>query len=166
MATSIEQTRRESEQFRVLLVEDNAGDTYWMKLMLAELGVEWPVTVATDGQEALDYLLKRGRHADAPDFDLIFLDINIPKISGVEVLQALQGEREYPICIVSGSVYEREFLESQFQIDSRRYAVKPVNPEAILEALECFDHLTAVAEEIRSKLPEVVKTCATGLVCA
>jgi CheY-like chemotaxis protein len=155
-----------SERFRVLLVEDNPSDAYWMKLMLAELGVECPVTVATDGEEALDYLLKRGRHADAPAFDLIFLDINIPKVSGVEVLEALQGEQEYPICIVSGSTYERQCLGSPFKMDPRRYAVKPVNPSAILEALECFAHLRPIAEEIRSSLPQVVKTCTTGLVWA
>jgi CheY-like chemotaxis protein len=118
------------------------------------------------GHEALDHLLKRGRYADVPAFDLIFLDINIPKISGIEVLQAIQGQREHPICIVSGSVYERESLESQFKIDPRRYAVKPVSPEAILEAMECFEHLRPLAEEIQSKLSPIVTTCVTGLVWA
>lgn len=121
-------------------------------MQLRELRLDCVLSIAGDGEHAVDLLLKRGAVADIPEPHIIFLDINLPKLSGIDVLTALQEHKKYPVCIVSGSRSEQEFVRERFKLDARCYAIKPVTPESILDAFDCFDHLKELAAELRPRL--------------
>src|SRR3954454_19169472 len=96
---------------KILVVEDNDADTHYLKMVLDRMGVPYTMSILGDGESALNFLLKRGVYSKAPNPDLIFLDLNLPKLSGVEVLEALPPSRSYPFCILTGSALERDKLK-------------------------------------------------------
>ena len=83
--------RNEPETTRILLVEDDPGDVLITRESLAESRLPCDLSVVGDGAAALDYLHKRGDHADAPTPHLVLLDLNLPKVSGREVLAEAKG---------------------------------------------------------------------------
>ncbi len=133
---------------KILVVEDNDADTYYLKLVLDRMGVIYSMSVLGDGESAVSFLLKRGEFSKAFNPDLIFLDLNLPKLSGVEVLEALPPFRRFPICILTGSAMERDKLKKKFGIRRIAYVVKPVTREMILNCFRCYDHLAPLAEQI------------------
>ncbi len=133
---------------KILLVEDNDADACYLQMVLDRMGVAYTITILGDGESALNFLLKRGEDAQAPTPDLIFLDLNLPKLSGVEVLEALPPSRRFPFCILTGSPLERDKLKKKFGIRRIAYVVKPVTREMILNCFRCYDHLGPLAEQI------------------
>jgi len=133
---------------KILVVEDNEADTYYLKLVLDRMGVAHSMSVLGDGASAVNFLLKRGEYAKAPNPDLIFLDLNLPKLSGVEVLESLPSSRRLPFCILTSSALERDKLKKKFGIRRIAYVVKPITREMILNCFRCYDHLAPLAEEI------------------
>jgi two-component system, chemotaxis family, response regulator Rcp1 len=98
----------------VLLVEDNEGDVFLTSELLYHVAmVEKKLNVVNDGAEALDYILKRNKYEQAERPDLIVLDINLPKISGREVLSFLKLSEVYqsiPVIIYTTSGAESDIL--------------------------------------------------------
>ena len=133
---------------KILAVEDNDADTYYLKLVLDRMGVAYTMSVLGDGESAVNFLLKRGEFAKAFNPDLIFLDLNLPKLSGVEVLEALPPFPRFPVCILTGSAMERDKLKKKFGIRRIAYVVKPVTREMILNCFRCYEHLAPLAEQI------------------
>jgi CheY-like chemotaxis protein len=133
---------------KILVVEDNDADTYFLKNVLDRMGVVYSISVLGDGESALNFLLKRGEYSTAWNPDLIFLDLNLPKLSGVELLEALPPLRRFPFCILTGSTLERDKLKKKFGIRRIAYVVKPVTREMILNCFRCYDHLAPLAEQI------------------
>jgi len=133
---------------KILLVEDNEADAQYLQDVLSRMGVSYSITVLGDGESAVKFLLKRGEYAQAPNPDLIFLDLKLPKLSGVEVLEALPASRQFPLCILTGSSLERTELKKKFGIRRIAYVVKPVSREMILNCFRCYRHLAPLAEEI------------------
>jgi two-component system, chemotaxis family, response regulator Rcp1 len=90
----------------ILLVEDNPGDVRLAQEGLRQSKVPNHLSVARDGEQALQILQRKGVHADAPRPQLVLLDINLPKRSGFEVLAELKADRELrgiPVLILSTS---------------------------------------------------------------
>jgi chemotaxis family two-component system response regulator Rcp1 len=135
-------------RFKFLVVEDNDLDVLKLQTTLKEMGVECSLSVVTDGEAAVDFVLKRGRYAGAPNPDLIFLDLHLPKLSGIEVLRAIPNSRALPICVVTGSGAERDALKNQFGVRRIAYLIKPVDRYGLLNCFRCYDHLRPIAEEI------------------
>ena len=133
---------------KILLVEDNDADAYYLRMVLDRMGVPYTMSVLGDGESALNFLLKRGEYARAWNPDLIFLDLNLPKLSGVEVLEALPPLRRFPFCILTGSTLERDTLKKKFGIRRIAYVIKPVTREMILNCFRCYDRLAPLAEQI------------------
>ena|SRR5438477_5013291 len=133
---------------KILVVEDNDADTYYLKSVLDRMGVVYTMSVLGDGESAVNFLLKRGEFTKAWNPDLIFLDLNLPKLSGVEVLEALPSSRRFPFCILTGSDLERDKLKKKFGIRRIAYVVKPVSRDMILNCFRCYDHLAPLAEQI------------------
>lgn len=91
---------------RILIVEDNPGDVHLTNAALRDAKVAHEAYVVTDGEEALAYLNRRAPYANAPEPDVIFLDLNIPKINGHQVLATIKRDprlRHIPVVVVSGS---------------------------------------------------------------
>jgi CheY-like chemotaxis protein len=95
----------------VFLVEDNAADVDLFRMALDDASVACDLVVFDDGSDLVDYILRPGQETDRPKPDLIILDLNLPKIGGLEVLQIIRQEPEYEkvnIAVMSSSPSIRE----------------------------------------------------------
>jgi CheY-like chemotaxis protein len=122
----------------ISVVEDNPPDVAWLKMMLNEAGLCHHITVAEDGEQAVDCLLRRGRYAGCPTADLIFLDMNLPKFGGLEILYRVPGSECLPVCILSSSKAEEGLVRAHFGRPVG-YLTKPVSAAALLECLQVYN---------------------------
>ena len=117
------------EMVDILLVEDNPGDVRLTVEVLKMGKVRNRLAVASDGVEALDYLHRRGKFANAFRPDIILLDLNLPKKDGREVLAELKSDpdlKRIPIVILTTSSAEADVLKS-YNLRANCYIVKPVD---------------------------------------
>jgi two-component system response regulator len=125
----------------ILLVEDNPDDELLTLRALRKNGVTGEVVVARDGVEALDYLFGTGAHAGRDTNvmpQLILLDLNLPKIDGLEVLRRLRADertRLLPVVILTSSREQKDMLEG-YGLGANSYVRKPVNFEQFVRAVE------------------------------
>ncbi|MBB6600562.1 response regulator [Luteimonas sp. MC1825] len=116
----------------ILLVEDNPDDVELTRIAFAEANIANALTVVTDGAAALDYLFARGAHADRDPDDLpsiVLLDLNLPKVDGREVLQAIRSHertRSLPVVVLttSGEPFD---VEASYALGANSYIRKPVD---------------------------------------
>jgi CheY-like chemotaxis protein len=137
------------ERIEILLIEDDAGDTLMIKEAFEDNKVTNSVTCITDGEQAIDYLLRRGDHAGAPRPDLILLDLNLPRRSGHEVLAEIKAHddlRVIPVVVLTTSAAEEDVLRS-YQLHANAYVTKPVD----------FDQFIGVVRQIDNFFVSVVK---------
>lgn len=116
----------------ILLVEDNPADIILIKHTLKSMNVLNNITVAEDGEKALE-ILDQEDQANLPD--LIVLDLNLPKIEGREVLKRIKSTKhlkDIPVVIMSGSVAEKDRQEA-LDMEASAYIVKPLNLEKLIE---------------------------------
>ena len=122
----------------VLLVEDNADDVDLSLIAFERAGLSAQVVVARDGVEALDYLFGTGAHAGRDVREqprVVLLDLNLPKVSGHEVLQRMRADprtREVPVVVLTSSLEERDLRES-YRNFANSYVRKPVNFDEFIE---------------------------------
>jgi two-component system response regulator len=119
----------------ILLVEDNAADAELVLRSFTRADVANPVRVAVDGEEALDYVFRRGRFAKLKSAipQLILLDLNLPKISGLEVLHQLKADaraKDIPVVVLTSSRNDATIIECG-QLGVENYILKPVNIESL-----------------------------------
>src|ERR1051325_2844097 len=103
------------KNIEILLVEDNPGDIRLTKEALKESKILSNLHVAIDGVEAIDFLRKRGRFANSPTPDLVLLDLNLPRKSGIEVLEEIKSNGQLkiiPIIVLTTSQSEKDILKS------------------------------------------------------
>ena len=120
----------------ILLVEDDEGDAFLTNNALTKGPVEFELHVVKTGEEALDFVYRRGEHGSAPRPDLILLDLHLPGINGKEVLAELKDHadhRRIPIVVLTSSRAESDILRS-YNLHANAYMVKPGDP-AIFDAL-------------------------------
>jgi len=108
----------------LLLVEDNPNDAELTQRALKKGGLGVGLTIARDGAEALEYLLGVGH----PRPKVVFLDLKLPKIDGIEVLRRLRADertRSIPVVVLTSSQEERDIAEC-YKLGVNSYVVKPV----------------------------------------
>ncbi len=124
---------------RVLLVEDNPDDVEITRRALSKSQVPNVLHVARDGQEAIEFLFgerTNGTLATTPD--LILLDLNLPKVDGIEVLQRVRSSKTHsviPVIVLSSSDREEDVTRS-YRLGSNTYIQKPVEFDAFFYSLE------------------------------
>jgi two-component system response regulator len=124
-----------SEPKTILLVEDNADDEQLTLRAMRQSEVPNIIRVARDGAEALDQLF--GPNAGNRLPDLVLLDLKLPKVSGLEVLQKIRAEektRGLPIVILTSSDEERDIVES-YSLGANSYIRKPVDFDEFIDAV-------------------------------
>ena len=125
---------------KILLVDDNSNDIELALASLEESNLANEVAVARDGVEALDYLYRRGSFADRPSGHpvVVFLDLKMPKIDGLEVLRQIKGDPELksiPTVVLTSSREEQDLVES-YHLGANAYVVKPVAFESFVEVVK------------------------------
>lgn len=144
---------------RILIVEDDPNDVELTLTALADYNLANEVVVARDGQQALDYLYARGefsaRSSENPA--VMLLDLKLPKIGGLEVLQQVRSDpklKMIPVVVLTSSNEEKDLIRS-YELGVNAYVVKPVDFHEFVNAVKELGVFWAV---INAPPPGSVKT--------
>ncbi len=135
----------------ILLAEDSPADAEMAIDALREANLANPIVHVEDGVEAMEYMLRQGRFADREPGDpaVLLLDIKMPRMDGLEVLQKLRDRPEYkhlPVVILSSSREESDLARS-WNLGVNAYVVKPVDIDQFFEAVKTLGRFWAVFNE-------------------
>ncbi|OUM03938.1 response regulator [Variovorax sp. JS1663] len=136
---------------RIVLVEDDPHDVELTLTALDEYKLANEVVVLRDGEEALDYVYRRGTYAtrDPGNPAVLLLDLKLPKVDGLEVLQDLKSHEEFrviPIVVLTSSREERDKVAS-YQLGVNGYVVKPVDFHEFVNAIKELGIFWAIINE-------------------
>lgn len=127
-------------EVEILLVEDNPRDLELTLRALRKNNLANAITSVTDGEAALDFIFARGKYAGR-DIDhpprVIFLDLKLPKVDGIEVLRKVKADertKKIPIVVVTSSAEERDRVDS-YQLGVNSYVVKPIEFESFAKTI-------------------------------
>ena len=133
----------------IAIAEDDPIDLALFRTALDRLGLKYMLTIAKDGEEARDFILKQGRYRGLPSADVIFLDLNLPKLTGLEVLREIPGSQELPVCLLTDSKRGRQTIDLHFAPKTVCYLTKPIDTDRLLECFRFHEHLRPIAERLR-----------------
>jgi len=128
-------------QIEVLLVEDDPGDVVMTREAFQDYKVRNQLHVVNDGTEAMAFLRQEGEYADRPRPDLVLLDLNLPKMDGREVLEAIKSDPDLssiPVVVLTTSENEDDVLRS-YSLHANAYVTKPVDFERFIEVVRQID---------------------------
>lgn len=137
------------KQIEILLVEDNPGDIRLTREALKDGKINNNINVVMDGEQAIEYLRRQNGYANSISPDLILLDLNLPKLSGREVLEIIKNDpalRHIPVIILTTSKAEEDILQS-YQHYANCYITKPVD----------FDQFSEVVKQLEDFWFTIVK---------
>ncbi|TXR98108.1 response regulator [Streptomyces sp. col6] len=129
------------QPIEVLLVEDDPGDELMTREAFEDNKIRNTLHVVRDGEEALDFLYRRGAHTEAPRPDLILLDLNLPKYDGRQVLEQIKRDPELaliPVVVLTTSSAEEDILRS-YKLHANAYVTKPVDLDQFIAAVRQID---------------------------
>jgi CheY-like chemotaxis protein len=127
----------------ILLVEDSAGDARLMREAFRACNESVRLQIATDGLEAMAFLRREGPHADSQRPDLILLDLNMPRMSGLQVLAEVKADealRSIPVVVLTTSEAEADIAAS-YHLQVNCYLIKPADLdefEALVKGINDF----------------------------
>lgn len=125
----------------ILLVEDDPGDVLMTREAFDDYKIANRLTVVSNGEDAIAYLRKQGRFADARTPDLVLLDLNLPRRNGREVLSDIKGDpllRRIPVVILTTSEAEEDVIAA-YDLHANAYVRKPVDFEQFVKAVRAID---------------------------
>jgi CheY-like chemotaxis protein len=136
---------------RILLVEDDPKDVELALNGLADYNLANEVVVARDGEEALDYLYRRGSYQMRPNGNpaVMLLDLKLPKVDGFEVVQQVRADEKLkmiPVVVLTSSHEEKDFVRS-YKLGANGYVVKPVDFHRFVNAVKELGVFWAVLNE-------------------
>jgi two-component system, chemotaxis family, response regulator Rcp1 len=126
----------------ILLVEDNPADVRLTQEAFREGKIHNTLVVARDGVEAIDFLFRRGKYADAVRPGLILLDLNLPRKDGREVLAEIKADpqlRRIPVVVLTTSKADEDILRS-YDLHANCYITKPVDLGKFTQIVQSIDH--------------------------
>jgi CheY-like chemotaxis protein len=127
---------------RLLLVEDNPADAMLLRTALREVRTEYRLHVATDGEDAMQYLLKDGPSAAENRPDLILLDLNLPKVDGHQVLQMVKTNKDLraiPVVVLTSSLAPSD-IAMAYARGANSYLEKPSDIEKVFDLVRTLKH--------------------------
>ena len=137
------------EPIEILLVEDNPGDVRLTKEAFRDCKIKSNISVVIDGAEAIKFLRNEGQFKDSVKPNLILLDLNLPKVNGIEVLKEIKSDpklKMIPVIILTTSKAEDDII-STYNYNANCYINKPVDWDGffeIIKSIENFWFSTAV----------------------
>ena len=122
----------------ILLIEDNAGDIRLTIDALKEGRVLNHINIVKDGEEAMDYLKKQGKYLESLVPDIILLDLNLPKMNGLQVLQEIKNSavlKKIPVVILTSSAADEDVINA-YDNHVNCYIRKPVDLDSFMEVIK------------------------------
>jgi chemotaxis family two-component system response regulator Rcp1 len=129
------------KRVHILLVEDNEGDILLTREALEECQIDHDLSVVRDGKEAIQFLLREEPYSAVKTPNLVLLDINLPKKSGVEVLKTLKTEDEIkhiPVIMLTTSSSESDVMNS-YKNHANCFITKPVNIDEFIRTFSMIN---------------------------
>jgi len=126
---------------RILVVDDDPGDVLMIEEALADSDVEKIIDVVSDGQEAMEFLRREGRHAEARRPDVILLDLNMPRMDGRQVLGEVKSDedlRTIPIVVLTTSNADTDIVGS-YTLQANAYVTKPIGLDEFNDVVHRID---------------------------
>jgi len=130
-----------TQQFEILLVEDNPGDVLLTQEAFREGRLAHRLSVIEDGEEAIRFLRREEQHVNAPQPDLILLDLNLPRKDGREVLAELKSDpelRHIPVIVLTTSDAEQDVWRA-YNLHANCYLTKPVHMDEFLNKIRSVE---------------------------
>ncbi|MFW5895141.1 MAG: response regulator [archaeon] len=140
-------------KINVLLVEDNPGDILITKEALEDINLPINLKVTKDGENALNFLQKKGKYKDEKTPDFIILDLNLPRVNGFEVLHTIKNKKELndiPIVILSSSGIKSDILET-YDLHANCYFKKPSDVGEFIEVVQTIGTFWGNIAQLPSK---------------
>lgn len=134
-------TPENPEPIEILLAEDNPGDVKLTQKAFDEGQMVNNLHVVTDGAEAMTFLRQRDEYADEPRPDIVLLDLNMPKMDGKEVLEAMQADpelRRIPVVVLTSSEAQEDVVKS-YELSANAYLTKPVDFNGFLDIVDSLE---------------------------
>jgi len=134
----------------VLLVEDDPGDVVIAREAMAAGQLSTQLEVVSDGVEAMEYLRRKGSYSKARRPDLILLDLNLPRMSGHEVLAEVKADpklRRIPVVVLSTSTADEDIVRS-YDLHASVYVSKPVDFDAFTDVVRQIDELFGTVAQL------------------
>jgi len=128
-------------QIEVLLVEDDPGDVMMTREAFQDYKLHNQLHVVSDGAEAMAFLRQDGEYAGRPRPDLVLLDLNLPRMDGRQVLEAIKSDAELasiPVVVLTTSENEDDVLRS-YSLHANAYVTKPVDFQRFIEVIRQID---------------------------
>jgi two-component system, chemotaxis family, response regulator Rcp1 len=125
----------------ILLVEDNANDVLLTRIAMKQCKIANRLHVAEDGVEALQFLRKEGKFADAARPHLILMDLNLPRMDGRELLAAVKADdalKSIPLVVLTTSDAERDVVKS-YALHANAYVTKPLDMDEFIRIVKGID---------------------------
>jgi two-component system, chemotaxis family, response regulator Rcp1 len=126
----------------ILLVEDDPGDVRLTAEALKESGFPFHLTVAKDGEEALNCLYKVGKYVNNPTPELVLLDLNLPAMSGKDVLKIIKHDKllsQIPIVVLTTSKDEED-IRASYNLHANSFITKPTDLERFIEIIKVTEN--------------------------
>ena len=136
----------------ILLAEDNANDVFITRRALKKGQIRNELCVVTDGEEALEFLYRKGEYSDSPRPCLMLLDLKMPSVDGFEVLETIKGDsslKKMPVIILTTSSWTKD-IEYAYELGANSYIVKPVSFWNFLQTIIDMKNYWRVVCEILS----------------
>lgn len=139
----------------ILIVEDNPNDVELTIRALKKQNLGNKIFVAEDGEEALDFIFCRGKFTDrdtTKPIKVIFLDLKLPKVNGLEVLKEIKSSektKKLPVVIVTSSKEDPD-IKAAYELGANSYVVKPVNFDDFVQAMQSTGLFWLLVNEIPS----------------
>lgn len=137
-----------------LLVEDNPGDVRLTQEALKSHKVQNNLHVVNDGEEAMSFLRKEGKHANAPRPDIILLDLNLPRKDEREVLADIKSDpslKTIPVVVITSSEAEQDVIRS-YNLNANCYVTKPVNLDQFIKVVQSINDFWLTIVKLPSSL--------------
>jgi CheY-like chemotaxis protein len=135
-------TQFEGERpIEVLLVEDDPGDVMMTREAFQDYKLHNQLHVVSDGAEAMEFLRQEGEYAGRPRPDLVLLDLNLPRMDGRQVLEAIKSDPDLasiPVVVLTTSENEDDVLRS-YSLHANAYVTKPVDFARFIEVIRQID---------------------------